>query len=362
MKFKPPKGVVIKNGAFKYRPYIPQKLRGSIPTDKGGRANAVRLCSADAPEHVLLKALAAVKEQYASHQISDYLTLNWLHTHWINHQPSSQDSACRAYQGLAKSTRKRYDGCKKLLEHPLEIDGKASTLGHVIADQLTTYLIRQILDKRYQTGTTPAQLNNELAMLGSMYKYAKQYRPELALADSPTRGIEKYTVKTRTRFVDDTDYRIQYQVAQTVGRPALLDYMELAFLLAARGCEVFDLTVGSANENGVVVIRRKGSKDTGINWNPRLKQAWDRALSRHAAPKPHHQLIVCKRGKPITKSAIDDAWGLVREAMKAKGLGHIYFTAHDLKRKRITESKNKAIAGQTEAMQRRYDVNVDWFD
>lgn len=310
----------------------------------------------------MLRALATVKEQHTFQQIEDYLTLKWLHRHWVTHKPTGTDSASRAYQGLAASTRKRYDGCKRLLDHPLEIDGKASTLGFVIADQLTTFLVRQILDKRYNQGVTPAQLNNELAMLGSMYKYAKQYRPELAITESPTRGVEKYAVKARARFVDDIDYRIQYQVAETVNRPALLDYMELSFLLAARGCEVMDLTVGSATEQGIVVIRRKGSKDTGINWNPRLRAAWNRALSRHQQPKPDDQLIVCKRGKPIGKSTIDDAWGLVRQAMKEKGLEHVYFTAHDLKRKRITEATDKGLAGQTEAMQRRYQVNVDWFD
>lgn len=48
--------------------------------------------------------------------------------------------------------------------------------------------------------------------------------------------------------------------------------------------------------------------------------------------------------------------------MKRLGLERMYFTALALKFKGISDADDKALAGQTEAMQKRYKVNVDWFD
>ena len=370
MKRKPidlPKNVEIKNGYYQYRHQVPakQRARSTIENlDARGRAPRVALCAVGSSEAMIYKTLAAAIQAFEHDADPDFLTLRWLHKQWKDHDPVGRGAAGRAFKGLAPSTQQRYIGCEKLLDHSLEINGRKATFGDCRADKLTTFVIRSILDKRYSQAIGLGQLNNELAMLGSMYKYAKQYRPEIKMTDSPTKGIEKFKIEPRKRYVSDSDYAIQYAIAGEVDRDYLQDYMELTFLLAARGCEVCDLTVSSANKAGVIVERRKGSKDTGIRWSPRIESAWRRAIARHNSKPlaPAAKLLMNKHGKSVSKTAVDDAWGLVRDEMKRRGMSDIYFTAHDLKRKGISDSENKGIAGQSEEMQRQYDVDINWFD
>ena len=205
-------------------------------------------------------------------------------------------------------------------------------------------------------------------MLGSMYKYGLQYLSELSeIKKSPTAGLEKFIVQKRTRYVTNSDYQVQYKIAGEIGLPHIQDYMELTYLLAARSVETSELKIGQAVEQGIIVIRTKKSLNTGIKWSPRLKAAWDRALSRHTSthPDPAHNILTNKHGHQIAQSTIHDHWGLVREEMKKRNLSNIYFTAQNLKVKGVKDAENKAIAGQSEAMQRYYqdtNIEVDWFD
>lgn len=362
-----PRNVEIKNGHYQYRHQVPAKLRRLSTIDNldaRGRAPRVVLCPVGSSKSMLYKTLAAAVQAFEHEADPEFLSLRWLHRKWKEHNPVGRGAAGKAFKGLALSTQKRYIGCEKLLEHELTINARKATFGDCRADKLTTFVIRQVLDKRYDQETGLGQLNNELAMIGSMYKYAKQYRPEIKLAESPTKGIEKFHIEPRKRYVTDADYALQYSIAGEIDRDYLQDYMELTFMLAARGCEVCDLTIASGNKSGVIVERRKGSQDTGINWSPRLEAAWKRALSRHTS-KPlasSARLLMNRHGKSVSKTAVDDAWGLVRDEMKRRGLSDIYFRAHDLKRKGISDSTAKGIAGQSEQMQRQYDVDVNWFD
>jgi len=367
--YKLPANVDIHNGYYQYRHRVPKADRASSPLkfDRWGRCPRVKLCSIDASYEEMLVALGKVIQSYQMQIDEDYLSLGWLHQQWLQHTPTGKHSGSRAYKGLATSTQKRYDTSAVILEHKIKINGLPSQLRQVRADQFDTITLRQILDKRYMNGSTPANLNNELALFGNMYKFGRQYLKELKHVDSPTKGIEKFAVKKRTRYVTDNDYKIQYKVAGAIGQFHIQDYMELTYLLAARSIETSELKIGQATEQGIIVIRKKGSLNTGIRWSPRLREAWDRALARHKTthPDPAHNIITDKHGRQITQSTIHDHWGLVRVEMKKRGLSDIYFTAQNLKVKGIKDAEDTAIAGQSEVMQRYYqdtEKEVAWFN
>jgi len=54
--------------------------------------------------------------------------------------------------------------------------------------------------------------------------------------------------------------------------------MELAYLCRMRMSEVLDLTDANYLESGLLVKRRKGSKNNITEWTPRLSAAWNIAI------------------------------------------------------------------------------------
>lgn len=368
-KRKLPVNVYIKDGSIQYRHRIPAKDRPhpTLQHDKQGRMPPVKLCPEDAPDWQIHQRLAEIKKSLRYTGDEKYMTLGWLHQKWQDHRPANQQSGSRAYRGLAQATQKRYDTASAILEHPLKINGQDDKLRNVRADQLDTVTLRKILDKRALNGETAANLNNQKALIGSMYKWAKQYITELASKESPSTGIEKFKIQKRTRYVTNQDYKTQYRIAGELGLPHIQDYMELTYLLASRSVESAQLKIGQATEHGIIVIRKKGSLNTGIRWSSRLHKAWERALSRHNTthPDPSHNIIVDTNGHQISQSTIHDHWGRVRREMKQRGLEAIYFTAQNLKVKGVKDAEDSGIAGQSEAMQRYYqDTNIEvaWFD
>ena len=359
---KYPPGLRLANGRWVYRPYIPNDQRHIFTTDGEGYLKPpIRLGSATEPYHRILAAYAASVEQHQYQHDPDYLTLNWL---------LKQYQQSNLYRDLAAETRKRYTKCEKILLHPLEVDGTASTLGQLRANQLKTTLVRRILDKRltdYQAkGKDGAsQCNNEKALLSSMYRYGIQYVDELANKPNPCHGISKFKVTTRDRYVTDDEYTIQYQYAIEHSQPYLPILMELTYLLASRGIESTELVVGDANERGILVDRRKGSKSTRIRWSDSLRAAWDAALALHTKPPtPDTPLLKLTRGKGgLTKRAVDSAWQKLKQDMEKDGLGDVYFQLHDLKRKGISDAKDDRIAGHiSDTIRARYNVKVQEFD
>ena len=366
---KLPANCDIKDGSIRYRHRIPLADRPTttLSHDKQGRMPPVRLCAADDQDWVLHKALAAVKESLLYQSDDQHMTLGWLHQQWKDHRPGQHASSTRAYQGLEKSTRTRYNTAAAILDHNLKINGIPGTLRQIRADQLDTVTLRKILDKRAENGATPSNLNNEKALIGIMYKWGKQYVTELSRLDSPSKGIEVFHVQKRTRYVTDEDYKTQYIIAGELGLPHIQDYMELTYLLAARSVEATDLKIGQATEQGIIVLRKKKSLNTGIKWSPRLRKVWARALARHLTdiPDPTRNIIVNKKGEELAQSTMHKHWGLIRTEMKKRGLEKIYFIAQNLKVKGVKDAENSSLAGQSGVMIKYYqdtDTEVEWFD
>lgn len=356
-----PKYVKKANGRYVYRPYIPPEQRNRFDTDKYGYLKPpIRLGSIKEPMHKIMAAYSAAAEQLEYQKNNEYLTLGWL---------LAEYKQSRLFTELASSTQQRYQRCQCILDHPLEINGVDSTLGQLYAPYLKTTTVRRILDKRlsnYQSngkkGTS--QCNNEKALLSALYSYGIQYVDELATMKNPCHGITKFRVETRQRYVTDEEYAIQYQFATEHSVSYLPIVMELTYLLAARGVEVTDLTIDSADMNGVLVQRRKGSKNTEILWTKRLQTAWSKARDQHPEnAHPNTPLLKATRGQVLTRATLSSAWQDLKEAMENAGLGDVYFWLHDLKRKGVTDAKDDRIAGHvSDQIRANYNVKAQQFD
>ena len=356
-----PKYVHLVNGRYVYRPYIPIAQRHHFTIDKYGYlAPPVKLGMAGDPLHRVYAAFAAAAQQLQQQREPDYLTINWLLTEY---KKSTQ------YQKLNSETQKRHEKCEKILEHPIDINNKPSTLGQLPADKLKTNIVRRILDRRleqYQANGKKgaSQCNNEKALLSSMYRYGIQYIDQLAMLKNPCHGVEKFDVETRERYVTDDEYTIQYQYAQDSGLPYLPIAMELTYLLAARGVEITDLKVGSATDIGIIVKRRKGSKGTIVRWTPRLKAAWEAAISLHPQhDKNTYLLKVHRGGGKLTRDTLTTAWQRLKQEMDSAGLSSVYFWLHDLKRKGISDAADDRIAGHvSDTTRANYNVRLREYD
>ena len=71
--------------------------------------------------------------------------------------------------------------------------------------------------------------------------------------------------------------------------------MESKYLCRLRSIEVLGLTDAHASEQGIYVVRRKGSDDNIVRWSPRLRVAWDAAVAVRATIRDHRS----NKSRPI---------------------------------------------------------------
>lgn len=355
-----PKYVTSANGRVVYRPRIPSKLHGSIPVDKSGFLRPpIRLGKVGDPDDSILRAYIAAKQSIEAAKEPDRNTLSWLAT---GYQQSSR------FARLSPVTQTKYSQLlTQILSHPLKIRGVDATLGDLFAKQLTKPKLRQILDirlKRYQDegkkGTV--QVNRQLASLSAMFTWALQYIEGLEISDNPCLGIERFQETPRKRYVTDEEYEIQYNIAGEV-RDYLPVFFEHAYLLASRGVEVRNLKLSDISDEGYLVHRRKGSKDNIIEWSDRLRSAYKAAIALHQKRKVSSTyLIVSATGRNLTQNTLQDAMQKLKKKMIERGLRDVYWTAHDLKRKGISDAKDKGIGGhKSEQMKAQYNTKIETF-
>ena len=73
-------------------------------------------------------------------------------------------------------------------------------------------------------------------------------------------------------------------------------------------------------------------------------------------------LIVSSTGRNITQNTLQSAMQRLKKKMEERDLAAIYWTAHDLKRKGISDSKDKGIGGhKSERMKAQYNTKMEKF-
>lgn len=139
------------------------------------------------------------------------------------------------------------------------------------------------------------------------------------------------------------------------------------------------MTDANELEEGLLIKRRKGSRDNITLWSPLLRELWDKAKAKRNAilqdKKQPHPLDPAKRfifiseftGDKITGSSLKTAKSRVDkmavEQAQKDGINYVPFTLHDVKRAAITNSagttadKMEASGHRSLSMMKIYDVS-----
>jgi len=347
------------NGRIVYRPYIKKKhLHSGINVDGGGFLKPpIRIGKPEDEPDVIYANYLIAKEQIKRDEAAIRNSLRWIVEQY-------EDSY--KYKQLAPVSHERNKNLKKILDYPIKLNGKNANLGQINIMDVSKPLFNKIAAKRlreYQEkgfkGTV--QINREITFISSAINWAVNNILNLGIDHNPLRGIQKFEEDKNERYVTDKEYEIQFKQAGEY-LPYLQPVFELTYLLASRGIETLDIRLSHCTDDGILVKRRKGSKDNIIEWTPRLKLAYKMARELHKNHKitmidPY--LIVGRNGGQLVKSTLNSAMDRLKKKMMAKGI-KTYWSLHLLKAKGISDSEDKSIAGHvSEAMKQRYNIKIE---
>ncbi|WP_033576121.1 integrase [Dickeya chrysanthemi] len=243
------------------------------------------------------------------------------------------------YKDLSPRTQSDYLQHQKKLLH---------AFGNAKADAIKPEHVRRYLDIRGKSSRT--QANQEKSSMSRVFRwgYERGY-----VKSNPCAGISKFTVKSRTTYIDDSEYVAIYKEAT----PALQCAMEIAYLCAARIGDVQDLEWSQETELGLFVQQGK----TGVRqikvYSDRLRAALDQARTLGGA----RHIIVNKFKEKYSYKGLNTLWvNARREASKKLGY-ELTCHFHDIKAKGISDyegsSRDKQIFSghKTEAQVITYD-------
>lgn len=318
-----------------------------------GKWRSKRLCGAKS-------STAEIWQAYESHNAPMVATFSTL---------SRDFQATPIWRKLAHSTQQDYLGC-----HQHITTRKVSTglLGDVPVAKWTIGLVRKYRDNRGESSENRA--NKELAYIKRVFSWAYEYEK---IKFNPTIGVKKLTVKARQHYAEDSDYEFMLEIAKKSGYWYAWPAMEMAYLCRMRLSEVLDLTDANELPTGLLIKRRKGSRDNITEWNPRLRAAWDHAITTRNRiladrKQPHpiraedRRIIISERtGDKIVLDSLKTAIGRItvatKQAAEDQGINWVPFTFHDLKRKGVSDTKGdkqEASGHRTASMLNVYDVKI----
>ncbi len=310
-----------------------------------------RLAGPEASQKQVWDAYVKVRNLNPDEPMSEKGTLEWLCDLYI---------ASERYQELAPCTQRDYKTCKKsVCEYKLKSGQK---FGTVRASSITPGVIRKYADKRAES--SPTRSNRELAFLAGAFRWGYEYDH---VPSNPALGIKKKTLPPRTRCPTEEEYQAAYKRA-----PEWLQIcMELAYLCRLRRGEIIGpdkrdqhgkvvgLQLQHILEEGLHVVREKGSVDQVITWTPRLREAVNRARKLPSTIGTM-RLIHDRRGQKIQGDTFSSAWTrLMKKVVAEEGIEP--FTFHDLKRMGVTHAegdKLQASGHKSASMLKVYDQSV----
>lgn len=306
----------------------------------------------DDPDEIY-RAYLAAKESLKKHCAWEQYTIGWCVEQYMDSEK---------FRSLVPDSQRKAQNLKRIIEHPIMIDGKHGVLADIKIHNIDKPLLHSIASTRRQEYQARGkkgivQVNRETTFLSTALNWCVNYIHGIGINENPLTGYKREKEIPVTRLVTDEEYFIQYELAGGV-RDWLQPCIELTYLMAMRGVETLDLRLSHCTDDGIVVTRRKNSDDNIIEWTPRLREAYDAALARHRnftilMPDP---FLICKNdGSRMSRWTVQAAFGELKKVMEEAGHGEMYWSLHFAKSKGITDSGNDRLAGHvTEAMRKRY--------
>lgn len=276
----------------------------------------------------------------------------------------------RRYRLLSPKTQEDYEAQRKLVR---SFRTRAGLLKDLRVDILTPSFLQRVIDKI--ADTYPSKANHLLRYLRAVFSWGIRRGH---CSSNPAKGLEQAKERKQRRLPAADVYDKMLAYARANHTDYLWIAMELAYLLRLRGIEVVTLTDAHVSpDEGIQTNRRKGSRDSLVQWSPRLRAAHDAAIERRKRiwdakkiPTPlrsaDRRLLVNDRGQALSRRALSSLWqtmmvGAVEDEVI---MAADRFGAHDLKRKGITETagnrsdKQAASGHKAEAMLDVYDLSI----
>ncbi|MDO6610540.1 tyrosine-type recombinase/integrase [Shewanella sp. 1_MG-2023] len=223
------------------------------------------------------------------------------------------------YSELAPRTQKDRD---------IELKRFSNVFGEMKPDDIRAPDIRQYMDLRGQASKT--QANHELAAASVMFGWGFERGK---CNSNPTKGVKKFKLKTRDRYISDTEYNAVLACAEQRLRIAI----EISYLCAARQGDVLQLTWEQIYDNGIFIQQSKTGKKQIKEWSNRLRKVIDEAKLLHKDCNSPY-VINKKHGGKLTADGLRSAWKRAKLKME-KDYPNIErtFTFHDIKAKGISD-------------------------
>lgn len=277
------------------------------------------------------------------------------------------------WRRLAISTQNDYRDCHMQI---CSTKGTTGTLGDLALSKWSVGLVRKYRDKRGETSASRA--NKELAYIKRVFSWAYEYEKTTF---NPADGVKKLTIKARQHYAEDRDYEFMLHIAKQTAYWYAPLCMELAYRCRMRLSEVLDLTDANQLLEGLLIKRRKGSRDNIVKWNDNLRETWQTAIDHRNQilrdrkqphpinPEARYIFISERTGDRIQPSSLKTALSRIgmaaEKAAAEQGIQWTRFTFHDLKRKGVSDTtgnKQDASGHRQASMLNIYDVKIKTVD
>lgn len=268
------------------------------------------------------------------------------------------------WRALSRLTQADYLDCHNQIANTKTGD---TLFGDVPITGWTVGTVRKYRDFRAEVSASRA--NKELAYISRLCSWAYAYEK---IKHNPAKGVPKLSIKPRQHYAEEADYQFLLEVARESNYWYMPLAIEIAYLCRMRLSEVLDLTDANALPEGLLIKRRKGSRDNIVAWTDQLTALWQTATQKRdailttrkqPAANSGHLFISERTGDRIKVDSLKTAKGRIDNQAKAKaaalGVTYTHFTFHDLKRKGITDTtgnKQEASGHRNAAMLNIYDV------
>ncbi|OQX08386.1 MAG: hypothetical protein BWK73_25635 [Thiothrix lacustris] len=315
------------NGRIVYRPHLTSAEKEVLPYDSGGFLRPpIALGRVGDPPDDIYAAYLKARESMRLQSVHRRNTLGWIVERYMD---------SREFCSLATKSQHMADTLKRILDHPLKINGADSTLAALQIRSLNQPLLHHIAEKRlsdYQERGRKGvvMVNRETTFLSTAISWAVNFVPDLGVTANPLTRFKKYKEEAVSRYVTDAEYHTQMEIAATI-RAWLPPLFELTYLLATRGCETLDIRLSDLTEEGIRTRRTKGSRSNIILWSDRLRAAVAAARALHQKDKQtvRDPYLLCKRnGEAISTEGMNTYMQTLKQHMEANELGEVYWNLH----------------------------------
>ena len=298
-----PKYVSKTKRGFEYRPYLGWK---DDKPDWG-------------PRQVIAAPSASSAEVWEAWELqqTEMYTLAWL---------LDEYTKSKRFMRLATKTQADYITYKDSL---LSTRIEGGVFGRVQLSHITKRTIRGFLDSYPH----PVAANRRVAMLKSAWNWADEL---YELPTNPCLGVRMNEELPRQRYISDEEF----DSIKALANPYLVQIMELAYLCRMRKSEVLGLRREHIVEDGLTVIRSKGSEGEITLWSDRL---------RAAVSDVNGGEYICYG---YSTQGFKSAWRRLIERTRREGIEH--FTLHDLKAKGISDQVNNWAGHRSPNMRKVY--------